>query len=115
MEKPIEKAKNVKYSGDAGLLLISSGICVPAISILVTVIVSLSDPDMGLIIFATLPIIATPVWVLPIIGGVFAIKKKHYNFVLATSIINLLYFPLFFLTIWALVLTIKSKKEFVKK
>lgn len=130
-----ENNKNVKYSKVAGILLIIFGVGVPGFSWIMGS-AQLGRDDIGLLILA-MGILFIPIWILPIIGGVFAIKKRKYNFVLFSSVITLLYWiPLYIvskdicfdytyrtsetslylvillISIVSFVLVLKSKKEF---
>jgi hypothetical protein len=96
IKRPAKKVANTRYAEIAGILLLIFGIGIPVISILVSILIAL-DPELGLIVLFTGPIIIIPLWVLPIIGGVFSIKRDHFVFALISSIIAFLYcIPLVF-------------------
>ena len=132
---PGEKVRKTWKPVVAGYLLIIFGMGIPVVSILITVISSNEQ-----MVFFTGPMLILALWVLPIIGGFLAIKRKKFVFVFIGSIITLvywfpivliieasgayvyndffylgclfLYLPLLMLTIPAFVLLILSKKEF---
>ena len=78
----------------AGMMLLVFGIGLPVVSIIITILfVKLSPHDelAGLIVLLTGPVMIIPIWVMQIIGGIFALKGKFYSFVLASAIVALLY------------------------
>jgi hypothetical protein len=83
--------KSEKYAKTSGILLIICGISEPVIALLATIAISGDDPEKGLIALATIPLMIIPVWLIPIIGGIFAIKRKKYTFVYVSSIIAWIY------------------------
>jgi hypothetical protein len=91
MSVTINNDKRGKYAKTSGILLIICGISVPVIALLATIAISGDDPEKGLIAFATIPLMVIPVWLIPIIGGIFAIKRKKYKFVFISSIIAWVY------------------------
>jgi len=122
----------------AGILLIIFGLGMPLASVLVEKITLALNPNVELIglwfNLTTRPVIFVALWVLPIIGGIFALMGKHYTFVLVSScfalfywlpflvmvvlmiqdqtenlIAYLLYLPLLIIAVFALVNIIKSR------
>jgi len=85
----------------AGILLIIIGIGIPALLILVLVLAFLrgeidpfaSDKSNFAIILSGSVLLLFALWILPIIGGDKAIKRKKWNFCRWTSIITLVYIP----------------------
>jgi len=133
-----ENTKNVKYRKIAGILLIIFGVGVPGFSFIMAR-AQIGRDDIGLMFMAFF-ILIIPIWILPIIGGVFAIKKRRFFFVLFSSVITLLYWIPFYIvskdicfhypyhpgetilyvvlliiSIVSFVLVLKSKKEFLDK
>jgi len=85
----------------AGILLIIVGAGIPAFILLAMILVFLRseiDPltgektDTGVILFGSV-LLLFALWILPIIGGNKAIKRKRWNLCLWTSIISLIYIP----------------------
>jgi hypothetical protein len=91
LAKSSHKTKDSKYSKIAGILLIIYGIGVPLVLCLESLIVTTLDPETGLIAFILIPLLFIALWILPIIGGAFAIKRKHFIFTIISNVIALLY------------------------
>ncbi len=78
----------------AGTMLLIFGVGLPVVSVIVSILyIKLSPHDefAGLIILLTGPIIFIPIWVMQIIGGIFALQGRFYRFVLASAAVALLY------------------------
>ncbi len=84
---------NSKSLKTAGIMLIISGIGIPVMSAIVTALfIAIShDEFSGLIVLFTWPVIVVPIWALPVVGGIFALKRKHYTFVLVSAYAALFY------------------------
>jgi hypothetical protein len=94
-EESKENNENVKYSKIAGILLIIVGVGVPGFSwIMGSAQAGKDNVFLGLV---AMGILFIPIWILPIIGGVFAIKREKYCFVLFSSVITLLYWIPFYI------------------
>ena len=91
----------------AGKLLIISGVGIPIVSVLVTVITNALNPNVELVgllfLVTTYPVIFLPLWVIPIIGGIFALKEKHNAFMLVSSYIALVYWAPFLFMVYMMV------------
>ena len=75
----------------AGIILTTIGISIPLLAIIVTF------PVYGLLypsdqyLFTTGPVIILALWVFPLVGGIFACRRRRWGLVLAGSIIALCY------------------------
>ena len=85
----------------AGVLLTIVGAGIPVLVLLVMILVFLRgniDPltdektDTGVILFGAV-ILLFALWILPVIGGNTALKRKRWKLCLWTSIITLIYIP----------------------
>jgi len=85
----------------AGVLLIIVGAGIPAFILLAMILVFLrgeidlltgEKTDTGVILFGSV-LLLFAFWILPIIGGNKAIKRKRWNLCLWTSIVTLVYIP----------------------
>ena len=86
----------------AGIMLLIFGIGMPVVSVIVSILyVKLSHDELaGLVVLITGPVVIIPIWVMQIVGGLFAFKGKFYRFVLASTIIAMLYWiPYLFIVI----------------
>jgi hypothetical protein len=91
----------------AGIMLLVFGIGIPIVSIIVSILYIATSNDVfaRLILLATGPVVIIPLWAVQIIGGVFALRRRYYTFVLVSSIIALLYwipFLIFVFSSWSL-------------
>ena len=69
----------------AGRILITIGVGIPLLALIVTLVYRLFYPP-DQYFFATLPFIILALWVLPLAGGVYALRRKKWKLVLAGSI-----------------------------
>jgi hypothetical protein len=75
----------------AGRILITIGVGIPLLALIVTF------PVYGLFypsdqyLFTTGPVIVLAVWVLPLVGGIYAMRRKKWRLALAGSIIAICY------------------------
>ena len=94
----------------AGIILITIGVGIPLLALIVTF------PVYGLFypsdqyLFTTGPVIILAVWVFPLIGGIFALRKRKWGLALAGSIVSIV--VLFPLGVASTVLIALSKDEF---
>ena len=75
----------------AGIMLITIGVSIPLLALIVTfpVYVLLYPSDQYL--FTTESVIILALWVFPLVGGIFALRKRRWGLVLAGSIIAICY------------------------
>ena len=75
----------------AGIILITIGVGIPLLALIVTF------PVYGLFYpsdqyaFFTLPFIVLAVWVLPLVGGIHALRRRRWGLVIAGSVTALCY------------------------
>ena len=90
-----DTVKNKRENGlrAAGIMLIIFGIGIPVMSVIVSFLYISTSLDVfaRLILLATGPVAIIPIWVIPIIGGIFALQGRFYTFILVSAIIALVY------------------------
>ena len=74
----------------AGTILMTIGIGIPLLPLVVTIIYMLLYPPEQYFFF-TLPFIILALWVIPLTGGRYALRRKKWGLALAGSITALLY------------------------
>ena len=80
----------------AGIILITIGIGIPLLPLVITIVYMLFYPPEQYLFF-TLPFIILALWVLPLAGGIYALRRKKLRLVLAGSITAILYIVPFLL------------------
>ena len=80
----------------AGIILIIIGVGIPLLALIATIVYTLFYPPDQYAFF-TLPFIVLALWVLPLAGGIYALKRKKWKLVLTGSITAILYIVPFLL------------------
>ena len=74
----------------AGIMLMTIGVGIPLLPFVVTIVYILFYPPEQYFFF-TLPFIILALWVIPLAGGIYALRRKKWGLALAGSITALLY------------------------
>ena len=80
----------------AGIILLTIGVGIPLLPLVVTIVYMLFYPPEQYFFF-TLPFIILALWVLPLAGGTYTLRRKKWGLALAGSITALLYIVPFLL------------------
>ena len=75
----------------AGIILMTIGIGIPLAALIVTFFVYGLFYPSDQYLFHTGPVIVLAVWVLPLLGGIYALKRKKWKLVLTGSITAICY------------------------